>query len=107
MDSKLYSVRQYRPAYVSEYENEVFHNVEYNKITEVPFCKNFEHHDFTHFTIKLYNEEVDKNGELIISAHYSNGKHWVVGFAISNDSQERLSNGELLKDNWRYKNHTS
>lgn len=93
-----YLVRQYRPNYCTGFEDAVFKNVEYNKITSLPFCDNFKHSKFTKFTIDPYY------GELIISAHYENGKHWVVGFALEENSKKKASTGELMKDNWRYKN---
>lgn len=98
-----YLVRQSRPAYFSGFENEVFRNIEYDKITEVPFCKNFKHDDFEKFTVEPYGT----GDELIIMAHYKNGKSWVVAFALPMDSNMMSNNNDLMRDNWRYRNHTS
>lgn len=97
-----YIVRQHRPAYFTGYENKVFRDVPYDGITAVPFCKNFKHSDFESFTVEPYVDD-----ELIISVHYADGKHWVVGFALPEDSQMMAPDGGLLRDNWRYRNHTS
>lgn len=93
-----YLVRQYRPAYVSGYENAVFKDVPYDKITSMPFCENFKHSGFKEFVIETYSDD-----ELIVSAHYDNGEHWVVAFALPENSNDMSPNGDLLRDNWRYK----
>lgn len=93
-----YLVRQHRPAYVSGFENKVYRNIQRDEIANVPFCENFKGEGFTHFTVKPYGSE------LIISAHYANGEHWVVGFALPEDSDAPAPDGGgLLRDNWRYK----
>lgn len=91
--AKKYLVRQYRPAYFSGFETEVAKGVEYDKITAQPWFANFKHDGFTEFTIELYNGD-----ELIISAHYANGEHWVAGFALPEDSKQISNNGDLLRD---------
>lgn len=83
-----YSVRQYRPSYFSGFKNEIYHNMSYDKILTVPFCENFKHSGFTEFSISPYGEE------LIIEAHYENGKHHVCGFAIDETKP--------FAKNWRY-----
>ncbi len=45
--------------------------------------------------------------ELIISAHYKDGKHWVAGFALPMNSKAKAPDGGLLINNWRYKAHMS
>jgi hypothetical protein len=100
----LYHVRQYRPSFCSGFENAVVHDASYEKITEAPWFRNFQHeHDggFEKFEIEPYGDE------LIISAIYKNGKHWVAGFAIKTDSKAEAPDGGLLVDNWRYKRHES
>ena len=94
-----YLVRQYRPAYFSGFTNCVCRDVEYDDITKVTWSENFKHSGFTHFSVEPYG------GELIISAHYENGKRWVVGFALESDSDVKAPDGGLLRDNWRYKEH--
>src|SRR5262249_32897584 len=100
-----YLVRQYRPAYFTGFENGVVRDVAYDDITKVPWAENFKHPDFSHFTVEKYGTEPD--GELIIEAHYKTGDHWVVGFALPMDSNMMSNNGDLMRDNWRYKDHKS
>ena len=94
-----YLVRQYRPNYFSGFINEVYRDIPYDEITKVPFCENFKHHGFKEFTIEAYGPE------LIISAHYDDGKRWVVAFALPMDSDAMATEGGLLRDNWRYQRH--
>ncbi len=96
-----YLVRQYRPDFVSGFTNKAYRDIELNDITKVPFCENFKHDGFLEFTVKPYGDE------LIVEAHYSDGKHWVVGFALPDDSTAKASDGGLLRDNWRYQDHES
>lgn len=93
-------VRQYRPAYFSGFKNEVLRDVKYEDITNVSWCDNFKHSGFKEFTVEPYNGD-----ELIIEAHYDNGKHHVVGFALPEDSTMMSNNNDLMRDNWRYKPH--
>jgi hypothetical protein len=90
---KTYLVRQYRPNYFSGFTNKVVRDVNYDDIINVPWADNFRHSDFEKFTIEPYGKE------LIISAHYKDGKSWVVGFAVDSDA-------EFAKD-WRYQEHES
>jgi hypothetical protein len=96
-----YLVRQYRPAYFSGFVNKVYRDVDYDDITKVEFMANFRHEGFKEFKLEPYG------GEVIISAHYDDGKHWVVGFALAMDSNVRAPDGGLLRDNWRYRDHES
>lgn len=91
---KKYLVRQYRPNYFTGFTNAVMRDVSYDDIVNVPWADNFKHTGFEKFTIEPYN-----GGELIISAHYKSGKHWVVGFTIDSDD-------EFAQD-WRYQEHES
>lgn len=100
---KKYLVRQYRPAYFSGFETEVARGVEYDKITEQSWFSNFKRAGFKKFTIEPYA----RGDELIISALYANGKSWVAGFALPEESEMMSNNGDLMRDNWRYKSHTS
>ena len=95
-----YLVRQYRPNYFSGFDNDVVRGVEYDDITKAPWMENFKHKGFTEFKVEPYSGD-----ELIISAHYENGEHWVAAFALPEDSNEMSNNGDLLRDNWRYKPH--
>lgn len=95
--SKKYIVRQYRPNFVTGFENSVVHGLTYEEIPAIPWADNFKHSGFSHFTVSPYE------GELIIEAHYTDGKHWVVGFALPEDSEIKAPDGGLLRDNWRYK----
>lgn len=88
-----YKVRQYRPAYFTGFDNDVISDVEYDKITEVPFMSNFKHEGFKEFKLSEYGDE------LIIVAYYGDGKHWVAGFATKEDS--------MMASDWRYKPHQS
>ena len=100
-----YLVRQYRPAYFTGFHTSTAKDVEYGKILDCPWFRNFEHeHDggFDKFVIEPYGGD-----ELIISAYYKNGKHWVAGFALPDDSDQKAPDGGLLRDNWRYKDHES
>lgn len=102
---KLYAVRQYRPGYCTGFENSAVKNIKYEDITKQEWFKNFEHEydgGFDKFVIAAYSGD-----ELIISAYYKNGKHWVAGFALPMSSKEKAPDGRLLIDNWRYKNHES
>lgn len=83
-----YHVRQYRPNYFSGFENEVVRDVAFDDILKCSWFKNFEQHGFEHFSFCQYGDE------LLISAHYENGEHWVAGFAIPIDKP--------LAADWRY-----
>ena len=103
--SKLYAVRQYRPGYCTGFKNETFRNIAYNKILDCSFFNNFKGDSdggFDKFVIEPYS-----NDELIISAYYNNGKHWVAGFALPMLSKAKAPDGGLMINNWRYKNHES
>lgn len=100
MAAPLFHVRQHRPAYFSGFNNDVIRDVPRDAITSVPWCGNFKHSDFDHFTVEPYRSQ--ENGpykELIIEAHYKSGEHWVVGFAVETTHP--------FATNWRYKPHTS
>jgi hypothetical protein len=90
----LYHVRQYRPAYFSGFENQVVRDITYDDILKKPeWLQSFQSDDFTNFSIEPYGNE------LIIIAHYRNGKYWVAAFAIN-------VNHPFAKD-WRYTPHVS
>jgi hypothetical protein len=97
-----YLVRQYRPAYFTGFTNQVVRDVAYDDITKVPWAESFKHAGFSHFAVEPYHGD-----ELIISAHYTDGKHWVMGFALPMDSEAKAPDGGLLCDNWRYREHES
>jgi len=87
-----YLVRQYRPNYFSGFEDAVEGPLPYDQITTASWFKNFQHQydgGFKKFEIEDYG-----NGELIISAIYNNGKHWVAGFATEV--------GSRMSKDWRY-----
>ena len=77
----LYVARQYRPAYFSGFETEIARGLDRDKITTAPWFRNFEYDGFERFEIIEYGDE------LMIIAHYSNGKHWVAGFAVEEGSE--------------------
>ncbi len=79
------------------FDNAVVSGVTRENLTKVPWAERFKHSGFTGFSVEPYN------GELIISAHYEDGKHWVVGFALDEASDIKAPDGGLLRDNWRYK----
>jgi hypothetical protein len=89
MNEPTYHVRQYRPNYFSGFDNAVVRDVSREAILQAPWFRNFEREGFDHFSV-----EPCSSGELIISAHYKDGAHWVAGFAVS-------IKHELAK-NWRY-----
>lgn len=97
-----YLVRQYRPAYFSGFDTEVASGIEYDKILDQPWFANFRSDGFTKFTIDPYYGD-----ELIISAHYKNGEQWVAGFALAENSEQMSNNGDLMRNNWRYRPHKS
>ena len=102
MSKPKYLVRQYAPAYCTGFDLDVIKAVEYDDIIKCHWMERFKHSGFKEFVIKPYDGD-----ELIISAHYKNGEHWVAGFALPENANERLPGGELLRDNWRYKPHKS
>lgn len=85
---KNYHVRQYRPAWFTGFENEAVRNIPFEEILTCPWFRNFEHEGFRRFTFCEYGDE------LMISAHYNNGEHWVAGFAVPVDKP--------LAEDWRY-----
>ena len=99
---RKYLVRQYRPAYFSGYEDQVARGLTYDEITTPLWFANFRHDGFEKFVIEPYSGD-----ELIVSAHYANGEHWVAAFALPEDSMMMSNNGDLMRDNWRYKPHRS
>ena len=101
--SKKYKARQYRPNYFNGFDNDVRSSLSFDDLITVPWCENFKHSGFKEFKIEPYGS----GDELIISAHYEDGKHFVVGFALPEDSQQMSNNGDLLRDNWRYRPHQS
>ncbi len=78
MANKTDLVRQYRPNYFSGFNNAVERGVTYENITAIPWAENFKHGGFTKFTVEPYDGD-----ELIVSAHYENGEHWVVAFCVA------------------------
>lgn len=86
-------VRQYRPAYFSGFEDEVYRVASFDEATSVPFAARFRSAGFSHFTIEPYDE---RSGEHIICAHYTKGKYkqWIVAFAIEESAE--------FAKNWRY-----
>lgn len=73
--ARRWHARQYRPAYFTGFEDGVAYDLGYDEITTPPWFRNFEHDDFDRWEIEPYG------AELIISAHYKDGQHWVAGFA--------------------------
>ena len=97
-----YLVRQYAPTYFSGFDMDVVGPIEYDEITNAPWMERFRHHGFKEFKIEPYTKD-----ELIVSAKYENGESWVAAFALPEDSNEMSNNGDLMRDNWRYKPHKS
>lgn len=76
-----YTVRQYRPAFVSGFENAVVEHVNEKDLMNpavCPWLKNFQHEGFVEFYI---DNPHYKDGQLFISARYEDGKHWVASLA--------------------------
>src|ERR1700692_2935772 len=96
-----YLVRQYKPNFFTGFQCDVVSVSKYEDITEVPWASLFKSEDFVRFSVEPYGKE------LIVSAHYKDGKHYVVGFALDENSTAEANEGGLLKDNWRYKPHLS
>jgi hypothetical protein len=82
-------VRQYRPNFVTGFENEVCRDVEEADILQCPWFDSFRRDGFVKFTIEPYHDEK------IISAHYDDGKSWVAAFAVPIDHP--------LANDWRYR----
>ena len=97
-----YLVRQYAPNFCTGFDLDVVRDVEYEDILKVHWCERFKHDGFVEFYLEPYTKD-----ELIFGAKYSDGKSWVVGFALPMDSEEKAPDGGLLRDNWRYKPHQS
>lgn len=81
----LYTVRQYRPAFFSGFEDAVVEHVETKDLMNpdvLPWLKNFQHKDDPSYAfVEFYMESYWLN-ELTISARYNNGKHWVAAIAV-------------------------
>jgi chloramphenicol O-acetyltransferase len=72
-------IKQYRPAYVSGYENQSNKFNSLNELLNIDWVKYFtEHSDFYKFSISIA-EQYQKNHALM--AEYKNGESWyVIGF---------------------------
>lgn len=92
--SALYLVRRYRPDYFTGFDEQVISGVEYDKITEAPWCENFKRNGFVSFYLEPYTEH-----ELIFGAKYQDGTSWVAGFATN-------ENSPMARD-WRYGKSTN
>jgi hypothetical protein len=87
-----YLVRQYRPNFFSGFEDAVATGLAYDEITSAPWFENFRRNGFTEFKIEPYTDD-----ELIVVAHYADGKFYVAGFATKE--------GSKMARDWRYKPH--
>lgn len=95
-----YLVREYLPNFFSGFDLHAYRGIEHAEITSMPFCDSWRNGaDFDKFVIEPYGPE------LMISAYLTTGKHYVVGFALPEDSEAVAPDGGLLRDNWRYKDH--
>jgi hypothetical protein len=98
-----YLVRGYLPSFYSGFDIPAYSGYEEDQITGAPFCDSWRSDPkFSKFTVEIYHDD-----ELIIEAHMTDGKHYVVGFALPEDSPTKAPDGGLLRDNWRYKAHVS
>ena len=97
-----YLVRQYAPNFCTGFKLDVVRGVEYDDILKVYWCERFKHDGFVEFYLEPYNGD-----ELIFGAKYTDGTSWVAGFALPEDSSQMSNNGDMLRDNWRYKPHES
>jgi hypothetical protein len=84
-----YLVRQYSPGFCVGFELSVVQVDSRDDVINVPWAEKFKQKNFKEFIVEDYNE-----GELIVSAYYEDGKHWVVSFACEVGSKH-------CKD-WRY-----
>lgn len=98
-----YLVRQYAPAYCTGFDLDAASGVEYDDILKAPWLQRNRGPEFDKLTI----EPSKGTDELFIMANYHNGKRWVMGFALPENSTEKAPDGGLLRDNWRYKPHES
>lgn len=97
-----YLVRQYAPAYFTGFDLDAIKEVEFDDILKVHWCERFKHDGFVEFYLEPYDGD-----ELIFGAKYKDGTSWVAGFALPTNSNQMSNNGDLLRDNWRYKPHQS
>lgn len=84
-----YLVRQYSPNFCTGFDLSIVEVDGKDNVINVPWADRFKQDNFDKFEIADYG-----NGELIISACYNDGKHWVVSFACEIGSKH-------CKD-WRY-----
>ena len=84
-----YLVRQYSPAFCTGFDLSVVEVDNKENIINVPWANRFKHVGFKEFKLADYHD-----GELIVSAYYENGEHWVVSFACEVGSKHC--------DDWRY-----
>jgi len=84
-----YLVRQYSPSFCTGFDLSVVEVNNKAEIVNVPWADRFRHDGFKEFKIDDYYD-----GELIVSAYYKNGEHWVVSFTCEVGSKH-------CKD-WRY-----
>lgn len=100
--SKLYLVRGYMPAYCSGFTIRTARGVSYEEIVNTLRWGDPQHEGVSHYEIEPYYGD-----ELIVSECFTNGKHYVIGFALPEDSKEMAPDGGLLRENWRYRDHES
>jgi len=93
-----YLVRAYVPAFCTGFELDAVHGVNYEDITKLDFLLR----EGTTLTV-----EQDHGDELFIMRTFPDGKRYVAGFALPENSTERAPDGGLLRDNWRYRKHIS
>lgn len=80
----LFTVRQYRPAYFEGFDNAVVEHVDLKDLMNpdvLPWLKNFMHDDDPSYAFVGFYTETGYGNELLISARYNNGKHWVCAIA--------------------------
>jgi len=97
-----YLVRQYAPNFCSGFDLDVLRDVEQDDIVKAPWCERFKTDEFVEFYLEPYSGD-----ELIFGANYSDGKSYVAGFALPMDSMMMSNNGDLMRENWRYRPHKS
>lgn len=84
-----YLVRQYSPAFCTGFDLSVVEVDDKEKIINAPWADRFKTTGFKEFKTENYH-----GGELIVSAYYENGEHWVVSFACEA--------GSNMSKDWRY-----
>jgi hypothetical protein len=92
---------QYRPAFVTGFENEFSDFNSTDELFEIPFVRNFregvEGSNFFQYSYSEYSQ-TDEQRRFVLIAEYDKGKHWfVIGFTDNNEIIKTLPRWEQSK----------